>query len=113
MIQDLSDISALGKANPEPLQLISLDLGQLDTAATMAEDMAALLAKANGMRMSDNMLKVQRDKAYTYMKGAVDEIRRQGQYAFWRNNERKKGYVSKYFRQRATTSSKEKTEVKP
>jgi len=102
MIQDLSDISALGKANPQPLQLINLDLTQLDTAASLSEDMAALLAKANGLRMSDNKLRVQRDKAYTYMKDAVDEIRRHGQYVFWRNDNRKKGYISKYYRRRAS-----------
>ena len=32
------------------------------------------------------------------MKQAVDEIRRHGQYVFWRNEARKKGYVSRYYR---------------
>jgi hypothetical protein len=111
MLQDLSDLSALGKANPQPLQLINFDLAQLDTAATLSEDMAKLLAKANGMKMEDNQLKLLRDKAYTYMKEAVDEIRRHGQYVFWRNEDRKKGYVSKYNRKRNSVKPS-KQEVK-
>jgi hypothetical protein len=111
MIQDLSDISVLGKANPEPLQQIGLDLNLLDNAATMADAMSELLARSNGFKMSDNKLKVQRDKAYTYLKMALDEIRCHGQYVFWRNEDRKKGYVSKYYRQRPA-SSKEKAEEK-
>jgi len=100
MIQDLSDLSVLGKANTEPLKNINLDLELLDKAAVLSEDMASLLAKANGQKLGDNNLKIMRDKAYTYMKQAVDEIRRNGKYAFWRTPEREKGYVSKYYRQR-------------
>jgi hypothetical protein len=39
-------------------------------------------------------VKEMRDKAYAFMKLAVDEIRATGQYAFWRDEDRKKGYVS-------------------
>lgn len=104
MIQDLSDLSVLGKANPEPLKKISLDMTQLDKAATLSEDMAALLARSNGEKMGDNKLKITRDKAYTFMKQATDEIRRNGQYLFWRNEARKKGYVSKYYKQRPSAT---------
>lgn len=38
---------------------------RLDTAATLSDDMAALLAKANGLRQSDNSLKILRDKGHT------------------------------------------------
>ena len=100
MIQDLSDLSVLGKANIEPLKNINLNLELLDQAAVLSEDMASLLAKANGQKLGDNNLKITRDKAYTYMKQAVDEIRRNGKYVFWRTPEREKGYVSKYYRQR-------------
>jgi hypothetical protein len=37
-----------------------------------------------------------REKVYTFMKQAVDEIRESGQYVFWREEDRKKGYVSAY-----------------
>jgi hypothetical protein len=104
MIQDLSDLSLLGKANSEPLKNINLDMTLLDKAAVLSDDMASLLAKANGQKLGDNNLKITRDKAYTYMKQAVDEIRRNGKYAFWRTPEREKGYVSKYYKQRPSAT---------
>ncbi len=106
MIQDLSDLSVLGKANPEPLKKINLDITLLDKAAVLSEEMASLLAKANGQKLGDNNLKITRDKAYTYMKLAVDEIRRNGKYAFWRTPEREKGYVSKFYQKKNALKDK-------
>ena len=81
----------------------------LDIANATSAEMADLLAKANGSRMSDNKLKTLRDQAYTHMKEAVDEIRRHGQYVFWRNEARKKGYVSRYVQaQNSRTRNDEK-----
>lgn len=100
MIQDLSDLAALGKANTSYLTAISMDLGLLDKAENYTVEMSALLAQVNGKRMVDNSLRLLRDKAYMHLKEAVDEIRRCGQYVFWRDEQRKKGYVSKYNRNR-------------
>jgi hypothetical protein len=96
MIQDLSDLAALGKANPTYLTAVGVDLSLFDQSETQSVQMAALLAKVNGKRMEDNVLRLQRDKAYMHLKEAVDEIRRCGQYVFWRDEQRRKGYVSKY-----------------
>jgi hypothetical protein len=106
MIQDLSDLSVLGKANPEPLTRINVAMGLFDLAETTSAEMADLLAKSNGARLTDSKPKITRDKAYTYMKEAVDEIRRNGQYVFWRNEERKKGYVSRFLQQKAAKAKK-------
>ena len=57
MIQDLSDLAVLGKANSEPLKKINIDLTLLDKAAALSEDMAGLLAKANGQKLGDNNLR--------------------------------------------------------
>jgi hypothetical protein len=111
LIQDLSDIAALGKANPQQLQAINFDMALLDKAETLAEDMSALLAKANGLRMSDNKLRILRDKAYYFMKESVDEIRLNGQYIFWHNPDRKKGYVS-LFNRKKNSSKTQVAEVK-
>lgn len=96
MLQDLSDLSVLGKANPELLKAVGLDVKLLTVAATMSDELSVLLALTNGDNGSDFNAKVTRDKAYSYMKLAVDEIRTTGQYVFWRNEDRKKGYVSAY-----------------
>ena len=100
MIQDLSDLALLGKANLAPLTAIGMDPLLLDAAERNADEMAVLLAQTNGERMSNNELKITRDKAYTFLKQAVDEIRHHGQYVFWRNDDRVKGYVSKYHKHR-------------
>lgn len=96
MIQDLNDLSVLGLANPEPLAAISADPGRLETAASLAAELSELLAIVNGDRAEHNELKTIRDKAYTLCKEYMDEIRACGQYAFWRDAERVKGYASTY-----------------
>ncbi len=106
MIQDLSDLAVLGTANPDPLKNINMDMSLLSTAAVTSEEMADLLAKSNGARFADNKMKTTRDKAYTYVKMVVDELRRIGQYVFWRNEDRKKGYVSRYLHNQNARSKK-------
>jgi len=96
MLQDLSDLNVLGKANTELLEVIGFDMKKLTRSATMSDDLSAVLALANGEDGNDDDAKEMRDKAYTYMKQAVDEIRTNGQYVFWRDEDRKKGYVSAY-----------------
>jgi hypothetical protein len=66
----------------------------------MSDDLSAVLALANGEDGNDDDAKEMRDKAYTYMKQAIDEIRSTGQYVFWRDADRKKGYASTYFRKK-------------
>ncbi len=98
MLQDLSDGSLLGKDNIDLLKKAGVDLKLLDEAATQADDLSVALARANVETGDDAGAKDVRDKAYTYMKMAVDEIRATGQYVFWRDEDRKKGYVSQYLK---------------
>jgi len=107
MIQDLNDIAVLGKANTDPLEAVSMDLTLLDQAAAMANEMAELLSKATVGKEDKSPARIIRDKAYTHLKEAVDEIRSCGQFVFWRNESRNKGYISVYFRRsRSRTKSK-------
>ncbi|MCY1722436.1 hypothetical protein OU798_18955 [Prolixibacteraceae bacterium Z1-6] len=96
MIQDLSDLTALGEKNPEPLQLINFDFTLFGTASTSADELAIVLARANGEKEIDNEVKITRDRAYTYMKQAADEIKNCGRYVFWKNEARLKGYRNIY-----------------
>ena len=96
MLQDLSDLSVLGKENLDLLKTIGFDLKLLDDAALQADNLSVVLANANDEAGDDADAKDVRDKAYTFMKLAVDEIRTTGQYLFWRDDDRRKGYVSAY-----------------
>lgn len=100
MVQDLNDLAELGKANLNLLQAINFDEEKLQTATNHASELSVLLAKANGERLSDSGAKITRDKAYTYLKQATDEIREAGKYVFWKNDTRKKGYYSRYLNKR-------------
>jgi hypothetical protein len=98
MLQDLSDLNVLGKENVELLKAIGLDLKLLDEAAMQADELSVVLARANGESGDNADAKDIRDKTYTYMKLASDEIREVGQYVFYRDSDRKKGYVSQYLK---------------
>ena len=96
MIQDLSNLAGMGKANLEPLLKIRIDPVQLDKAAIMSDELADQLASAQVEREGSDRSLLIRDQAYTHLKEAVDEIRASGQYVFWRNEDRFEGYVSQY-----------------
>ncbi len=105
MIQDLNDLSVLGKENPEPLTEVSFDLAELDTSGNTSDSMASLLAEANGDKAEQNESKVIRDKAYLYMKEFADEIRTAGKFVFWKDKTRYKGYTSSYWRKKKKSKS--------
>jgi len=96
MIQDLNDMAELGKANSTQLNAIGFNLEQLELAASTSDEMAQLLSMATTERASDNQARIIRDKAFTLLKETVDEIRQCGQYIFWRDPQRFKGYISFY-----------------
>lgn len=82
MIQDLSDLSALGKNNIPELKEMNFDMPLLDKAATRAEKLADMLALANGAREDNSRAKRIRDAAFAHVKEAVDEIRISGKFLF-------------------------------
>jgi hypothetical protein len=98
MIQDLNDLSELGLKHSEALKAIGMDLSLLDEARTKSFELAALLAKVNGAITETSPMLEIRNKAFTHLKTALDEIRRVGQYVFWRKDARLIGYTSDYFR---------------
>jgi len=100
MVQDLNDLSVLGKANVDLLKAIGFDLSLLDTSASVSYEMGDLLGATNGEREKDNEAMVIRDKAYTLLKMAIDEIRECGKYVFWRTPEMLDGYSSDFWKKR-------------
>ena len=111
MIQDLNDLAVLGRENADPLTAINYDMAKLENAATLADEMAEVLATANGDKAEQNESKLTRDRGYTHLKELVDEVREAGKYLFWRNPQRLKGYSSEYWRKLARKSNAADTEV--
>ncbi len=111
MIQDLMDLSELGMKHTTELESIGMDLALLDDARAKSFELAELLAKVNGSVQETSPTLEIRDKAFVHLKVAVDEIRRVGQYVFWRNNLKLKGYVSRYFRTINQRSRKKEEEL--
>jgi len=107
MIQDLNDLSILGKQYLDLLNAVHFDVSKLDLAATLSSEMADTLAIANGTKQIDDESKLLRDKAYTYLKQLVDQVRAAGKYLFWKNPERLDGYSSEYYRKKRANSKKE------
>lgn len=97
MVQNLNDLAVLGKSNTDLLAAINFDLTLLDLAADLSDRMGDLLGATNGERKKDSEAMQIRDKAYTYLKQAIDEIRECGKFVFWRNPERMQGYVSEHW----------------
>jgi hypothetical protein len=98
MIQCLNDLSVLGRDNQELLNPIGFDLTLLDQAAQKSDELASIYASATRDRQDFSEFKKIRDQAFTHVKEAVDKIRQCGQYVFWRNPARVKGYRSNYLR---------------
>jgi hypothetical protein len=97
LIQDLNDFAVLGKSSPAALKGINFDMTQLDKAAQMAKDVAGLLAQTT-IEGDTSAAKKIRDQAFTYLKMGVDELCDFGQYLFWKDDARKRGYSSPYLR---------------
>lgn len=95
-LQDLSDLSVLGKDNKGLLTAIGFDVKKLNQAAKMSSEMSTLLATMNGERAESNSAKQIRDQAYSFLKESVDSIREAGKYLFWKDKKKLNGYRSMY-----------------
>jgi hypothetical protein len=100
MIQDLNNLAGIGKANPMLLEKINFDMTLLDRADKTSKRIAGILAAANCERGEGSDGKNIRDRAYTHLKEAVDEIYECGQFAFRKDEERRRGYRSNYMYKR-------------
>ena len=112
LVQDLSTLSALGNRNIAALQAINFDLNLLDDARKKFKEIGNLLAKVNSANAKSNPVLKIRNKAFTLLKQATDEIRRVGQYVYWRDEKRLEQYSSKYVRNSNSSRKKDETSVK-
>ena len=94
MIQDLCDLSVAARHNPDPLIAVGMDPAKIDEAARMSDELGSLLAEMYTEERRGTLdLRLQRNRAYTHLKEAVDEIRTCGRFAFRKNETRRRGYM--------------------
>lgn len=99
LVQDLSDIYELCTPNLSLLTAIGIKPELVERTGELSQKMAKVLAATrNEPQVSEH--RVMRDRAYTYLKQAVDDIREAGRYVFWKNPERCYGYTSDFFRRK-------------
>jgi len=96
LIQELNDLAVLGNANRELLQTIHFDMELLEQSSTMADELANLLAMVHSSKSGKKEAFLIRNKAFTHLKEAVDEVQDAGKYAFCKDENRLKGYRSAY-----------------
>ncbi len=107
LIQDMSDYPAFAKQYPEPLAAILFDTTKIDRSKQLSQELHELMNRVDGVKNSKNRPEKQlRDRAYTYLKQLVDEIRAYGKYAFWDDKEKQKRYSSEYIRSKNKKNSK-------
>jgi len=94
MIQDLLELSVLAEKYPQPLAEINYDVNLNSKSINTSQAMANLLAKVNGSSSEISENKLIRDKAFTLLYERMMKIRECGRYVFWKNEDRKKCYLS-------------------
>ncbi|MCZ4694497.1 hypothetical protein DWB61_05530 [Ancylomarina euxinus] len=109
-IQDMSNLSVLGKANLAPLDAINYDTTLLDKAGEDANKMRTLLGDVNGHMYVADETKVVRDQAFTLLKVAVDEVRNYGRFVFRKNVEHVRSYSSKHARDKGSAYRRRQAE---
>jgi hypothetical protein len=99
LVQDLIRISVLGKRNPGILSTIGFNMALSEQAGQLASILRRAIAAAGDSERVYYNSKQNRDRAYTHLKRAVDEIRACGRFVFRDNKERARGYTSNHMRQ--------------
>jgi hypothetical protein len=112
VIQDINDLSVLGKNNPAELKAINFKMHLLDTAASMSKEVADLLAASTVEENCNNAKKI-RDQAFTLLKLAVDVVYDCDRFLFWRDETRKWRYTSAYLRGIRNNRSKKSAVKEP
>lgn len=108
LIQSLIDLSVIGKNHQDELKGIMPDNSLLDKAWQMSFDLGKLQSEVSNTPKEISGGQTLRNKAYYHLKEAVEEVRKAGQYVFWKDKEKYKGYVSAFNQRR-----KQKTESRP
>jgi hypothetical protein len=99
LIQDLMDLTVIGRSGAELLKEINFDLTLLDRSERLCNDLSIAKGKYFAGEYEHDLARSIRNRFYTYLLQAVRDIRDAGKYAFRNNPDRLQGYVSKYDQQ--------------
>jgi hypothetical protein len=109
LMQDMSDFPKLATEFTNELSAINFDNSKLERANALSHELYDLRDRVGGAKNNSARLEKQmRDRAYTYLKVLVDEIRAYGKYAFWNNEKRQKKYSSEYQRNKYLRTKQDK-----
>ena len=97
-IQDLNNVAVIGREHVDLLEAAGFDPALLDQLASMSDLVADQYALAREEKATGRGSKAQRDRAYTFLRAAVEEIRAAGRFLFWNDEARLRGYRSEYAR---------------
>jgi len=97
-IQDLNNVAVMGREHLGLLAAAGFHPARLDELAALSDALADKYALARGEKASGRGSKILRDRAFTLLKTAVDEIRAAGRFLFWNDETRLQGYRSEYAR---------------
>lgn len=96
-IQDLWDIVYIAESNTEVLTAAGCDMTHINILKEQRKTYDDLVAQCT-LEQEDTSAHDLRDKAYTFVFAAVEEIRRAAKHAFWEDKKHLKGYAIEYFR---------------
>lgn len=98
LVQDLSDLVYFCEDNKEALAAVGFG----EEKITRMKQLLVFCSEFMGLAHEDTKVKrpsmLMRNRAFTYLKGLVDEVRVAGKYVFWRNSDRIGLYASEYAR---------------
>ncbi|RUT79840.1 hypothetical protein [Ancylomarina longa] len=97
IVQDLSDLHAIGEHNKDLLEKISFNFDLLNKTKNLSGKLGSLAADYHGSINQRKENKGFRDKTYTYLKHLVDEIRDAGKFVFKKDKNRLPGYLIGYY----------------
>jgi hypothetical protein len=100
LIQGLRDLEKIGLKNKTELNSIGFDFSLLDKARAKSFELPEILAKLNNVLNDTNPHLGFRNSANAHLNKAVTEIRRIGKFVFWKDDNRRSGYVSAFLRQK-------------
>lgn len=109
---DLVSCSKLGKANIEQLKNVNADLSLLDRADSLYPELSDIFARMIIDPEKHKKNESIYNKAWTYLKEAIDEIYAAGRYAFDETNDRHQLYYSDYHKRLAKAAQDKKASEK-